>query len=139
MWLAADLSKLLKTFLGQEEAQSAADNEEDGGEQQQSIGLSDEDDDEERDGSTAAKGCRADLPRLKRLSEQLLHARACGAIPLLPLEQLQRLLKALDAHLLRGRDKVLHRSEQVLIARILTAQQTHEGAAQSIIGRAEPS
>ncbi|CAK0782901.1 hypothetical protein CVIRNUC_006096 [Coccomyxa viridis] len=109
---AADLSKLLKTFLGQEEAQSAADNEEYGGEQQQSIGLSDEDDDEERDGSTAAKGCRADLPRLKRLSEQLLHARACGAIPLLPLEQLQRLLKALDAHLLRGRDKVLHRSEQ---------------------------
>ena len=139
MWLAADLSKLLKTFLGQEEAQSAADNEEYGGEQQQSIGLSDEDHDEERDGSTAPKGCRADLPRLKRLSEQLLHARACGAIPLLPLEQLQRLLKALDAHLLRGRDKVLHRSEQVLIARILTAQQTHEGAAQSIIGRAEPS
>ena len=132
MWLAGDLSKLLKSFLRQEEAQSAADDEEDGGDLQQSVGLSDEDEDEERDGSTSAKGCRADLPRLKRLSEQLLHARACGAIPLVPLEQLQRLLKALDAHLLRGRDKVLHRSEQVLIAIVLTAQQGHEKAAHSI-------
>ena len=139
MWLAGNLSKLLKTFLRQEEAHCAADGEENSEEQQQSFGLSDEDDNEERDGLTSAKGCRADLPSFKRLSEQLLHARACGAIPLVPLEQLQRLLKALDAHLLRGRDKVLHRSEQVLIAIILTAQQEHEKAAQSIIGTAEPS
>ena len=123
MWLAGDLSKLLETFLRQEEAQCAADDEEDGRDLQQSVRHSDEDDDEERDGGKSARGCRADLPRLKRLSEQLLHARACGAIPLVPLEQLQRLLKALDAHLLRGRDKVLHRSEQVLIAEVLAAEQ----------------
>ena len=136
MWLAGDLSRHLETFLRQEEAQCAADDEENSREQQQSVGLDDEDDNEERDESTPAEGCRADLPRLKRLCEQLLHTRACSAIPLVPLEQLQRLLKALDAHLLRGRDKVLHRSEQVLMAMILTAQQYHEEAAQSILGRA---
>ena len=124
MWLAGDLSKLLEAFLRQEEAQSAADVEQESGDRQRSVGLSDEEDDEEREGWTSAKGCGADLPRLKRLSEQLLHARACSAIPLVPLEQLQRLLKALDAHLLRGRDNVLHRSEQVLTAKTLTAQQT---------------
>ena len=118
MWLAGDLSKLLTAFLRQEEINS-------GDQQQQSVGLDDEGGDEERDGSASAEGRRADLPRLKRLSEQLLHARACSAVPLVALEQLQQLLKALDSHLLRGRDKVLHRREQVLIAETLTAQQNH--------------
>ena len=99
---------------------------EDSGEHQQSIELGNEDDEDERDRSTSANGRQADVPRLKRLSEQRLHARGCRAIPLVPLEQLQLLLKALDAHLLRGRDKVLHRREQVLIAKTLLHSSTIE-------------
>lgn len=70
--------------------------------------------DEDTKGGHSAKSARPpDLAHLKQLSEQLLRARASSAIALVPLEQLQRLLRALDAHIVRGRNKVLHHGEQV--------------------------
>ena len=74
---------------------------------------SDEDGEGSGRGHAPGRAGRPDLAHLRQLSAQLLRCRACSAIPLVPVEQLQRLLKALDAHLLRGRDKVLHRREQV--------------------------
>ena len=74
---------------------------------------SDEDDEDRERGHASGRAGRPDLAHLRQLSAQLLRCRACSAIPHVPVEQLQRLLKALDAHLLRGRDKVLHRREQV--------------------------
>ena len=75
----------------------------------------DEDDDEAGPGRGSDRAARPDLAHLRQLSAQLLRCRACGAISLVPVEYLQRLLKTTDAHLLRGRDKVLHRREQVRI------------------------
>ena len=112
--LAGDLSKLLEAYLKHGKAADAEDADDDEADRHMSASS---DDDEDKDvhgrGRAAGRGLRPDLARLKQLSEQLLRARACKAIHLVPLEQLQRLLKALDAQLTRGRDQVLHRGEQV--------------------------
>ena len=81
---------------------------------------SDEDDDEDEadPGRRSNRGARPDLACLRQLSAQLLRCRACSAVALVPVEYLQGLLKALDALLLRGRDTVLHRKEQVRTWRI---------------------
>ena len=108
--LAGDLSKLLDAFLERQVAEQA---QRAGEEDAHMSASSDEDGEESGRGHASGRAGQPDLVHLRQLSAQLLRCRACSVIPLVPVEQLQRLLKALDAHLLRGRDKVLHRREQV--------------------------
>lgn len=77
------------------------------------MSASSDEDDESRPQDGSGKGRQPDLACIKQLSAQLLRGRACSAIPLVPVQQLQRLLRVLAARLLCGRDKVLHREEQV--------------------------
>ena len=122
--LAGDLSKLLEAYLKHGKAADAEDADVEEADRHMSASSDDvEDEDVPGRGWAAGRGRRSDLARLKQLSEQLLRARTCRAIHLVPLEQLQRLLKALDAQLMRGRDQVLHRGEQVC-NRILRQRQT---------------
>jgi len=107
IWLAGDLGKLLEAFLKRQGAERAEQDED------AHMSASSDEDDEGRPQDGSGKGRQPDLTSIKQLSAQLLRGRACSAIPLVPVEQLQRLLKVLDAHLLCGRDKVLHREEQV--------------------------
>ena len=121
--LSGDLSKLLEAYLKHDKAADAGEADDEEADRHMSASS---DDDEDEDvpgrGRAAGRGRRPDLARLKQLSEQLLRVRACRAIHLVPLKQLQRLLKALDAQLTRGRDQVLHRGEQVR-SRILRQRQ----------------
>lgn len=87
------------------------------------MSASSDEDEEGRPQYGSGKGRQPDLTSIKQLSAQLLRGRACRAIPLVPVEQLQRLLKVLDAHLLCGRDKVLHREEQVYSYALLSCAQ----------------
>jgi hypothetical protein len=112
--LAGDLSKRMEAFVKLSRAADADDiGDEEAGRHMPVSSNDDEGEDMPGRGRPAGRGRRPDLFCLKQLSKQLLHARACRAIHLVPLEQLQRVLKALDAQLMRGQDKVLHRGDQV--------------------------
>ena len=111
LWDAGDLSKLLEAFLRRQERRHAEHAE--GEADAHMSASSDEGDSDTEPGRRSGRAGWPDLARLRQLSAQLLRCRSCGAIPLVPVELLQGLLKALHAHLLRGRDKVLHRREQV--------------------------